>query len=381
MTFISNLRFAFDRTTGFHALPVTALLVLVYIAVAISTVITDQLSPVPSTSTLQSRYGGLNVTEAYKDLHVIAARPHPYASHANDVVRDYLLQRVRDIQSHSGNLVIDDDVISNGTWATERYGSAYGTYFEGNNILVKVHGTDTSSPPLPAVLFSAHFDCVATASGAVDDGIGITTLLQLIKYFTAHPPLRTVLFNINNGEEDYLNGAHALLEHPWVKDTSNPEFINLATFINVEGASSGGRPLLFRATDIGALKIWKNVETPHANIISAEAFDLGLVRSGTDYTVYTNAFAVPTPLDPTKFGPMRGLDFSFYRGRSKYHTKFDSVPYTEGGDKAIWAMLEPTWAAGVALANDDNASSSEERAVYFECRFYVSNHFKCLADL
>ncbi|KAE9391986.1 hypothetical protein BT96DRAFT_289372 [Gymnopus androsaceus JB14] len=29
-------------------------------------------------------------------------------------------------------------------------------------------------------------------------------------------------------------------------------------------------------------------------------------------------------------------------------------------------MMQPAWAAGVALANDDNGSPSEERAVYFE---------------
>ena len=38
--------------------------------------------------------------------------------------------------------------------------------------------------------------------------MGVVTLLQLLKYFMKHPPLRNVVFNINNGEEDWLNGAH-----------------------------------------------------------------------------------------------------------------------------------------------------------------------------
>ncbi|KAF9075515.1 hypothetical protein BDP27DRAFT_1415298 [Rhodocollybia butyracea] len=367
MTFTARFRAALAQAVGFRTLPVTVLLVLLYLAAILSTLITDQLTSVPPTSTLQSHYGGLNVTEAYKDLHVIAARPHPYNSHANDLVRKYLLQRVKTIQDTYNHtpLVIDDDVVTNGTWSTS-LGPGSATYFEGNNILVKIQGTSA----LPAVLFSAHFDSVSTSTGVTDDGMGIVILLQLIRYFAAHPPHRTVLFNLNNAEEDGLNGAHALLEHPWVKDSSNPEFVNLfgSTFINLEGAGSGGRPLLFRTTDIGSLKSWKNADSPHANIISSEAFSLGIVRSGTDFTVYTNALAIQNPANSTDFAPMRGLDFAFYRGRAKYHTKFDSIPDTEGGNKALWAMMQPSWAAGVALANDDVTSmpSVNKQAVYFD---------------
>ncbi len=38
--------------------------------------------------------------------------------------------------------------------------------------------------------------------------MGVVTLLQLLKYFAKDPPRRNVVFNINNGEEDWLNGAH-----------------------------------------------------------------------------------------------------------------------------------------------------------------------------
>ncbi|KIK60744.1 hypothetical protein GYMLUDRAFT_73617 [Collybiopsis luxurians FD-317 M1] len=43
------------RIIGFLTLPVTTVLVLVYLAVAISSLITDQLRPVPPKSTLSSR--------------------------------------------------------------------------------------------------------------------------------------------------------------------------------------------------------------------------------------------------------------------------------------------------------------------------------------
>ena len=97
---------------------------------------------------------------------------------------------------------ISDDLISNGSWSA----SSTAVYFEGTNILVKIDGTSSS---VGGVLFSAHYDSVATAPGSTDDGMGVVTLLQLIQYFAKNRPLRTAVFNINNGEEDGLYGAHA----------------------------------------------------------------------------------------------------------------------------------------------------------------------------
>lgn len=135
----------------------------------------------------------------------IAARPHPYNSHANDDVRSHLLQRIEHITSGHNFAHIDNDLLSNGSWAS----GAYGVYFEGTNILVKIDGTAAEYRENGGVLFSAHYDSVSTASGATDDGMGVATLLQLITYFVEHRPKRTAVFNINNGEEDWLNGAHA----------------------------------------------------------------------------------------------------------------------------------------------------------------------------
>lgn len=96
-----------------------------------------------------------------------------------------------------------DDRTSNGTWAAPPSQRAF--YYEGDNILVRVKGTGS----MPAVLFSAHFDSVSTAPGATDDGMGVATLIQILESFAKNRPKRDVIFNINNGEEDGLNGAHA----------------------------------------------------------------------------------------------------------------------------------------------------------------------------
>jgi hypothetical protein len=54
-----------------------------------------------------------------------------------------------------------------------------------------------------------------------------------------------------------------------------------------------------------------------------------------------------------------------------YHTKYDSVPWTLGGVKALWAMMEAVRDAGSALVNDDSTHAGRglvngEGAVYFE---------------
>ena len=69
-----------------------------------------------------------------------------------------------------------------------------------------------ASDDVPFALFSsAHYDSVSTGFGTTDDGIGVVTLLQLVDHLVKNRPRRTAIFNINNGEEDGLNGAHAFV--------------------------------------------------------------------------------------------------------------------------------------------------------------------------
>lgn len=65
---------------------------------------------------------------------------------------------------------------------------------------------------------------------------------------------------------------------------------------------------------------------------------------------------------------MSGLDLAFYRGRSKYHTKFDAIPHTVGEKAALWAMMEAAKGSGTALLEDTGAmhSKSSSQSVYFD---------------
>ncbi|EIN06389.1 hypothetical protein PUNSTDRAFT_89945 [Punctularia strigosozonata HHB-11173 SS5] len=336
---------------SFKPIPVTVLAVVIYAVLFGSVVVTDELPDVPKVK----RWKGLNLTEAYADLHVVAARPHPYNSHANTYVRAYILDRLQHIAApHRSTVSVVSDLNSTASYSN--------VYFEGTNVLVKVEGTQsnaTNDYEGGAVLFSAHYDSVSSAPGATDDGMGVVTLIQLVKYLTEHRPQRTAVFNLNNGEEDWLNGAHAFLEHPWANLTT--------TFLNLEGAAAGGRPLLFRATSLAPTRAF-HVDHPHGNVLSADAFARGVIRSGTDYSVYAQGL-VSSAKDVVVKPGMEGLDFAFYKGRSKYHTKYDSVVYTEGGQKALWAMMDSVRSASSTLLNTTKTEKLSERGegvVYFD---------------
>ncbi|KIJ55609.1 hypothetical protein M422DRAFT_151554 [Sphaerobolus stellatus SS14] len=313
----------------------TTVTILVYLLIFISSIVQYEVLPEAPEA---SKQHGLDLSRAVRDLQIIAGRPHPFNSHANDGVHSHLLSRVHEASRNHSNVHILDDIYSNATWGSS---AGFGVYYEGNNILVKIDGEE---PDLEAVLFSAHYDSVSTAPGATDDGMGAVTLVQLVEYFAKNTPKRTVVFNINNGEEDGLNGAHVFMEHPW---SSLPKL-----FLNLEGAGAGGRPMLFRTSSLSVTEAFTGVTHPHGSSLSADAFATGLIRSATDYSIYQDA-------------GIKGLDLAFYQRRSLYHTKRDSVPSLDGPD-ALWIMMSSALSSGLALTKDIPVKDDDEPAVYFD---------------
>lgn len=94
-------------------------------------------------------------------------------------------------------------------------------------------------------------------------------------------------------------------------------------------------------------------------VLYANAFKRGLIRSGTDYQVYEKA-------------GMTGLDFSFYRQRNQYHTKYDSVSNLDG-KAPLWSMLESSLATAKSLASTSGSSSGRDDFVYFDGTNVVSH--------
>jgi hypothetical protein len=77
---------------------------------------------------------------------------------------------------------------------------------------------------------------------------------------------------------------------------------------------------------------------------------------------------------------MQGLDLAFYKGRSKYHTRYDTVPYTSGGEKSLWSMMEVAKGSGIELLNADDTEVDQggvrdrDAPVYFDSKHNVVFH-------
>lgn len=309
---------------------------------------------------------GVNLTEAWLDLKVLSDAYHPWGSRRNEAVREYLLQRIDQILDannassktvHSVDGVFrsrsrgtrDVTVFANDTsnftaldGFTKKPWTLYG---ESTNILVYIRGKDdgagewwnsTKDYTGPSgVLVNAHYDSVSSGLGATDDGVGIVSILQLISYYTKgkKAPKRGLVALLNNGEENGLYGAHNYVRHPLAQLPH--------TFLNLEGAGAGGRATLFRSTDAEVTSAYAKSPSPFGTVISGDGFKRGFVRSGTDYSVFTEELG------------LRGLDVAFFKPRARYHTDQDDA--RNAGPNSLWHMLSAT------IATVDELTSHQGR--------------------
>ena len=86
-----------------------------------------------------------------------------------------------------------------------------GESYEGvsRNVCAVIEGTEH---PDEIISFGAHFDSVHFSTGVYDNMSGSVIIMELLRYFAAHRPARTVKFNWYGSEEQGLLGSKA-----WVK--------------------------------------------------------------------------------------------------------------------------------------------------------------------
>lgn len=270
----------------------------------------------------------LNVREkatldySWSILQEIGKNEHTYTSRHNDEVHDYLELEIKSLITGVRYAEYDNDLnYTNNLMFQVKYpGYDSVSYYESNNLLVRINGSDSS---LPAFLLSSHFDSVPSSYGTTDDGMGVASMMGVLRHLCSEyskQPQRTIIFNFNNNEEFGLYGAKAFLNHPWSQQ--------VRYFLNLEGTGAGGKAVLFRGTDYGIVKHYSSVRYPYANSLFQQGFNNDLIRSETDYVVYKD------------LGHLRGLDLAFFKPRDIYHTAGDSIKNTNV--KSLWHMLSNT---------------------------------------
>ena len=85
---------------AFRPVQVSFWTTVVYLAVVVPLLyVHETVPPAPADRSL---YRGLNLTEAWLDLQTITDGYHPYNSHRNDEVRDFIISRCKQILGHNG---------------------------------------------------------------------------------------------------------------------------------------------------------------------------------------------------------------------------------------------------------------------------------------
>jgi hypothetical protein len=216
--------------------------------------------------------------------------PHPIGSAANHLVKARLIERLTELGfapqvQHAIGCSAKHPVCG-----------------RVENVLARIDGQQPTG-----ILLMAHYDSVAYAPGAGDDGAGVATLLETARALRTGPiPRNSILFVFTDGEESGLLGAEAFFsQHPWAAD--------VAVAINIEGSGSTGPSLLLRTGPDSGLVVdaFRAVaQHPVASSFSQELFKR--MPNDTDFSV-SSRFGKP------------GVDFAFAGERNHYHTPLDSI--------------------------------------------------------
>ena len=334
---------------------------------------------IPAHPSSNSPIKGVDISEAWIDLIELTQAFHPFNSQRSREVRKWLLARVYSVLDDNAveytiengvgavndrkpATIVFDDTASNFTYYSKiRTFTDYAVYFEGTNVVVYVRGTEDSDddwwreeglPPPGAsrgVLLTCHIDSAASSYGATDNSATCVSMIQLLQHFTTkgQQPKRGIVFLWDDGEEDGLNGAKAFTQLPIARFPDS--------FVNGEGSGAGGRSTLVRSTDAAVSASYGSVSRPYGNVVLADGYTAGAVRSYTDYDSH--------------FGDLglRGLDVVLVGSRAKYHTPSDATAAMS--KNSLWHHLASLLEAVKALASDtDGFPEQTERAaaVYFD---------------
>ena len=235
---------------------------------------------------------------AMRTLAVIAAKPHPTGTAADDEVREYLIHELEAL-----GFEVD---VQDATALTDVYAKRWGIPVVAahvRNIVARRQGKESG----PALLLMAHYDSRELAPGASDDGYGTATLLETARALAATPPLRhDVVVLLTEGEEEGLLGARAFLEE-------SPLAHEVGLVLNFEARGDRGPVLMFQTSEqAGALIDVLASVAPHVAATSLSQEVYRRMPNDTDLTPWLRA-GYPA------------MNFANVDGFGRYHQPTDTV--------------------------------------------------------
>ena len=248
--------------------------------------------------------------DALKQLQEIAQKPHPIGSKEHDRVRDYIVNRVKELgyEVEIQKTMVSatpNSYLKKGEKPKKGSKDSNGKVKVGyvENILVRIAGKNHDN----AILVSGHYDSVTGAAGAGDDGAAVASMLEILRIFKIEKEFENdIIFLFDDGEEMGLLGAKAFVdEHPWAKD--------VAIALNFEARGATGNSLMFETSPQNGWLIQEFAEFGESPRTSSAIYEVyKKMPNNTNFTIFQNA-------------GMKGLSFGFIGKHTHYHTELDNV--------------------------------------------------------
>ena len=236
-------------------------------------------------------------------------------------------------------------IMADGTPVTLRINIQNREYPHGTtvyNAIGEIPGTDKKDE---IVMLGGHYDSWHDATGATDNGIGASMMLEAIRLLTAvhAEPRRTIRVALWSGEEEGLLGSLAYVrDHLGSFENQKPEYAKLDAYFNID--SGTGKP---RGASVfgpsGAADVIRDAMTPFADwgfegVVATDSRRTG----GTDSTSFNNAGlpGIGLAQDPFDYGSFT------------HHTNLDTYERIYEEDVREGAVEIASAVYAVAMADD-----------------------------
>jgi hypothetical protein len=199
------------------------------------------------------------------------------------------------------------------------------------NVIATKPGTASSG----TVLLTAHYDTVAGAPGAADDGIGVGTLLETARALsTAGAPPNTVMILLTDAEEHGLLGAEAFVRE-------RAKELGTVVVLNHEARGASGAPMTFR------------MSSPNSELLEVLAGAPGVFADSSSEASFE---ALPNDTDFTPFeqAGLHGYDTAIMADGAYYHSPLDDSAHLSAA--SLQQMGDTTLALTRELAGMDLAA-------------------------
>lgn len=246
---------------------------------------------------------------AQEYIQVISREPHSYYDRPeHEEVRQYLVNTLTEYvgagNTHEFNY-LNSDVLTSLAGDSDIDSSVV---YDVENVLGVIQGTNPKG-----ILLVAHYDSrghvgrsgeQGRSYGAMDDGYGVGTLLELMYLLKDTHPVNSIYFLFTDAEEVGLFGAKMAAKDPAVMDP-------IKFVINVESRGQYGPTYMFETSNNNAkvLALYEKAKYPVTYSIATAVYSL--MPNFTDFTPF-----IETGIPGMNFATLAGLDY--------YHSPLDS---------------------------------------------------------